>query len=116
MVDVAKVFDVAFIGIAGSAHQTAAEETGVKFIPGELLLGRHLNSLHRSNRMVCGSGLQSRGKAPYQQVRHWPVLPHQLTNAFVRKHDQVPLDVVRERVRLNTNVASSFLKYQCGRS
>ncbi|TFK35166.1 hypothetical protein BDQ12DRAFT_688600 [Crucibulum laeve] len=38
-VNVAKVFrsiendDVAFVGIAGSAHQTAAEEAGVKFIP-----------------------------------------------------------------------------------
>jgi len=36
---VAKIFcteennDVAFVGIAGSAHQTAAEELGVKFIP-----------------------------------------------------------------------------------
>lgn len=39
-VEVAKVFrsadnqDVAFVGIAGSAHQTAAEEAGVRFIPG----------------------------------------------------------------------------------
>ncbi|KAF4622283.1 hypothetical protein D9613_009037 [Agrocybe pediades] len=35
VVEVAKVFgdDVAFVGIAGSAHQTAAEELGVKFIP-----------------------------------------------------------------------------------
>lgn len=38
-VDVAKVFrtpgneDIAFIGIAGSAHQTAATEAGVRFIP-----------------------------------------------------------------------------------
>ncbi|KJA16223.1 hypothetical protein HYPSUDRAFT_147989 [Hypholoma sublateritium FD-334 SS-4] len=38
-VEVAKVFrsadnqDVAFVGIAGSAHQTAAEEAGVRFIP-----------------------------------------------------------------------------------
>ncbi|KAF8901327.1 lamb YcsF family protein [Gymnopilus junonius] len=39
VVEVAQVFcsegnrDVAFVGIAGSAHQTAAEELGVKFIP-----------------------------------------------------------------------------------
>ena len=31
-VSVAKLFDVAFMGLAGTCHQTACEESGVKFI------------------------------------------------------------------------------------
>ncbi|KAF5313906.1 hypothetical protein D9619_013063 [Psilocybe cf. subviscida] len=71
VVDVAKVFDVAFIGIAGSAHQTAAEETGVKFIP----------------EWFADLDYSPEGKL-----------------LITKKHDQVPLDVVRERVMrlLNT--------------
>lgn len=39
VVEVAKIFsspneEVSFVGIAGSAHQTAAEEMSIKFIPG----------------------------------------------------------------------------------
>ena len=33
---VAKTFNVAFMGLAGTCHQTAAEELGVKFIAGAL--------------------------------------------------------------------------------
>jgi hypothetical protein len=45
---VAKTFDVAFMGLAGTCHQAAAEELGVKFIAGELPSsepGRHPNLL-----------------------------------------------------------------------
>lgn len=40
LVEVVKIFqsegnvEISFIGLAGSAHQAAAEELGVKFIPG----------------------------------------------------------------------------------
>ena len=36
-VGVAKTFGVAFMGLAGTCHQTAAEEQGVKFIAGRWL-------------------------------------------------------------------------------
>lgn len=42
MVQVVKVFNqnqdqpIALVGLAGTAHQTAAEEAGVQFIPGML--------------------------------------------------------------------------------
>ena len=34
---VAKTFDIAFMGLAGTCHQTAAEEMGVRFIAGKVL-------------------------------------------------------------------------------
>ena len=37
VVGVAKTFDIAFMGLAGTCHQTAAEEIGVKFIAGKVL-------------------------------------------------------------------------------
>lgn len=33
-VGVAKMFDIAFMGLAGTCHQTACEELGVKFVAG----------------------------------------------------------------------------------
>ena len=36
-VGVAKTFDIAFMGLAGTCHQEAAEALGVKFIAGLLL-------------------------------------------------------------------------------
>ena len=39
---VAKLFNVAFMGLAGTCHQKAAEETGVPFIAGVFLSFRHL--------------------------------------------------------------------------
>ena len=38
-VGVAKSFNVAFMGLAGTCHQKASEELGVKFIAGGVLVG-----------------------------------------------------------------------------
>ena len=42
-VGVAKLFGVAFMGLAGTFHQVAAEEMGVPFIAGELSLIPHIS-------------------------------------------------------------------------
>lgn len=56
-VGVAKSFEIAFMGLAGTCHQKAAEEMGVKFIAGillySLLEGIPLTSVR--HRVVCGS-------------------------------------------------------------
>lgn len=51
-VSVCKIFStsdhqVAFIGLAGTAHQTAAEELGVRFIPGKSFLSFSMNFISR---------------------------------------------------------------------
>lgn len=57
-VSVAKLFDVAFMGLAGTCHQTACEESGVKFIAewfadldyspeGKLLITKYVSKLLR---------------------------------------------------------------------
>ncbi|KAH9475544.1 Lactam utilization protein lamB [Psilocybe cubensis] len=70
VVEVAKIFStpnepVAFVGIGGSAHQTAAEEIGVKFIP----------------EWFADMEYSAEGKL-----------------LITKKHDPVPLDIVRKRV------------------
>ncbi|PPQ94929.1 hypothetical protein CVT25_004415 [Psilocybe cyanescens] len=70
VVEVAKIFStpneqVSFVGIAGSAHQIAAEEMGIRFIP----------------EWFADMDYSAEGKL-----------------LITKKHDPVPLDVVRERV------------------
>ncbi|PPQ76380.1 hypothetical protein CVT26_015388 [Gymnopilus dilepis] len=88
VVEVAKIFssqgnqEVAFVGVAGSAHQAAAEEFGVKFIP----------------EWFADLDYTPEGKL-----------------MITKKHDPVPLEVVRDRVMrlLNekkvTTVGGDFL-------
>lgn len=59
-VGVAKTFDIAFMGLAGTFHQKAAEELGVKFIAGMVLYSLYLVASLCSFwiRVVCRSRLQ----------------------------------------------------------
>lgn len=41
---------VAFIGLAGTAHQTACEEAGVKFIPGSYIVVLSIQNWHDGER------------------------------------------------------------------
>lgn len=77
-VSVAKLFDVAFMGLAGTCHQTACEESGVKFIAewfadldyspeGKLLITKYVSKLLRVS--PCSARLSTGHTTPFLWTR-----------------------------------------------
>ena len=113
-VRVCKIFsnagqDIAFVGLAGTAHQQAAEELGVKFIPGtRLLLTECTPGLQSRYRMVCRSGLQSRRETADHEVI-WQTLGFfPPPDPFCRVHTHVTHESVQKRVSERASTSVSF--------
>jgi hypothetical protein len=106
---------VAVIGLAGTAHQVACEEAGVRFIPGKLCnrtagatLRCVLNifpsvsvlGLTKRNRVVRRFGLRLGWKTAHHQVRirSLSVIHSDISTPLFRIHEPVSKDVIRARV------------------